>query len=166
MGTLNETTAKKIAKLFRLTYDAASYDGESLSAVAAMRRLLANEGLSANDIALVIESCNGEIEERKYSDADAEQIYARGVEQGRAQQQHKQQLPPEFYDAAGNPQWNAIALFCQSKTDRLRNDWEKTFVADMAGTTILREPTEKQAKHLIAIFVRLGGVYDPKQTTI
>jgi hypothetical protein len=80
MSALIEPVAKKIARLFRVL--ASDQDGEVLASVAAMKRLFAAERLSFHDIAAVIESCNGEIEERKYSDADAEIIFNRGVEQG------------------------------------------------------------------------------------
>ena len=58
------------------------FDGEALNAVAAMKRLFKAERLTFHDIATVIESCNGEIEERKYSNSDAEIIFNRGVEKG------------------------------------------------------------------------------------
>jgi hypothetical protein len=154
-STLNEPVAKRIATLFRML--GSNFDGEVLNTVAAMKRLFAAEGLSVNDIATVIENCNREIEERKYSDKDAEIIFARGVDKGRAEQLREQQAPPEFYDADGQPRWNEIALFCQRNDARLRSEWERTFVNDMAGKTLLREPTEKQAKYLLAIFVKLGG---------
>jgi hypothetical protein len=160
MSTLNEPVAKRIAKLFRLL--ASDFEGEVLSAARRMKQQLAGEGLSFNDIATVIENANGEIEEKKYSDADAEIIFARGMEKGRVEEARKQQAPPEFYDTDGHPRWNAIALFCQKHTARLHSDWEREFISDMAGKTLWREPSEKQAKHLLAIFVRLGGHYDPK----
>jgi hypothetical protein len=153
-SVINEPVAKRIAKLFRLL--GSDHDGEVLGAVGAMKRLFTAEGLSFSDVAIVIESCNGAIEERKYSDSDAEIIFARGVEKGRAEEAQKQQLPPEFYDADGQPRWNEIALFCRRNNARLRSGWEKTFVDDMAGNTTWRRPTEKQAKHLLAIFVKLG----------
>jgi hypothetical protein len=162
MSTLNESVAKRIAKLFRML--GSPFKGEVDNALTMMKHTLQTEGLSFNDIATVIESCNGEIEERKYSDADAEVIFARGVEKGRVAEAQKQQAPPEFYDADGCPRWNEIALFLQKNERRLRDEWERTFINDMAGKTLLREPTEKQAKHLLAIFVRLGGYYDPKAT--
>jgi hypothetical protein len=31
----------------------------------------------------------------------------------------------------------------------------------MAGTTLVREPTPKQAKYLIAAFLKLGGKHAP-----
>ena len=154
MGALNEPVAKRIAMLFRML--SSNYEGEVLSAVAAMKRLFAAEGLAFNDIATVIESCNGEIEERKYSDSDAEIIFARGVEKGRAEQTRVQAGSPEFYDADGRPRWNAIALFCQKNHQRLRPT-EQGFVDDMAGNTLWREPSEKQARWLLSIFLRLGG---------
>jgi hypothetical protein len=129
-----------------------------------LKTQLAAEGLSFNDIATVIEIANGEIEERKYSDTDAEIIFTKGVEKGRAEEARNQQAPPEFYDADGRPRWYEIALFCQKNTARLRDNWERTFIDDMAGKTLWREPSEKQAKHLLAIFVKLGGYYDPKAT--
>ncbi len=63
MVTLNEPVAKRIATLLRML--ASNFDGEVLSTVAAMKRLFAAEGLSFHEIASVIESANGEIEEKK-----------------------------------------------------------------------------------------------------
>ena len=83
MGALNEPVAKRIAKMFRLL--GSNYDGEVLNAVAAMKRLFAAEELTFHDIATVIENANGEIEQLKYCDSDAETIFNRGVEKGRAE---------------------------------------------------------------------------------
>src|SRR5215813_14728612 len=130
MSTLNEPVAKRIATLLRML--SSDFEGEVLNVVAAMKRLFAAEGLAFNDIATVIESCNGEIEERKYSDSDAEIIFARGVEKGRIEEARKQQAPPEFYETDGRPCWHEIALFCQKNAGRLRDGWEKEFVNDMA----------------------------------
>lgn len=157
MTDLKESSAKRIAKLVRLM--SSEHDGEWSNAVRKLKLFLRNEGLTFNDLATVIENCDGAIEERRYSDMDAEIIFARGVEKGRKEER---ELPPEFYDGDGDPRWNEIALFCQKNNARLRGAWEHDFINDMAGKTIWREPTEKQAKHLIAIFIRLGGYYDPK----
>jgi hypothetical protein len=154
--------AKRIASLFRLL--GSDFEGEVLGAVAAMKRLFTAEGLSFHDIATVVESCNGTIEERKYSDADAKVIYERGIEKGRAEGRAEQQLPPEFFDLNGQPRWSEIALFCQRNIARLRNAREKEFVNDMAGKMTWCEPTERQGKWLFAIFVKLGGRYDPQTT--
>jgi len=100
MTALNEPVAKRIATLFRML--GSDFNGEILSAVAAMKRLFAAEGLSFHDIAALIESCNGEIEGRKYTDDDAQIIFERGVERGRdLAEQQRDDL--EFYDSDGRP---------------------------------------------------------------
>jgi hypothetical protein len=156
MSALDEPIAKRFAKLFRLL--ASNFDGEVLSVVRRMKQQLAAEGLSFNDIAIVIENANGEIEERKYSDADAEIIFARGMEKGREEEARKKEqiVPADYYDADGGPRWDAIALFCQKNHDRLRPS-ERQFVDDMVGSTMWRQPSEKQSKWLLTIFLRLGG---------
>jgi hypothetical protein len=164
MNSMVVSVAKRVAKLFRLL--GSDFDGEVLNAARRMKHQLAAEGLSFNDLAVVIENAAGEIEERKYSDADAEIIFARGIEKGRKEEAQKRDAPPEFYDSDGRPRWSEIALFCQKNIGRLRDDWERTFINDMAGKTLWRQPSEKQSKHLIAIFVKLGGPYDPKATNL
>ena len=54
----------------------------------------------------------------------------------------------------------------QKHITQLRSQWEITFINDMAGKTLWREPSDKQAKHLLVIFVKLGGSYDPRTTHI
>jgi hypothetical protein len=165
MSTLNEPVAKRIAKLFRLL--ASDFDGEVLNAARRMKQRLGSEGLSFNDIATVIENANGEIEERKYSDTDAEIIFAKGVEKGRAEEARKQTAPPEFYDADGQPRWYEIAVYCQQNSTQLRDEWERNFANDIPPKIIkYGRPTEKQIPHLLAIFVKLGGYYDPKAANV
>jgi hypothetical protein len=154
MSALDEPVAKRIGKLVRMF--GSSFENESHVALTKLKRVLDEEGLTFNDLATVLENANGEIEELKYSDADAEIIFTRGVEKGRAEEARKQQAPPDFYDADERPRWNAIALFCQQQHQRLRPN-EQEFIDDMAGQTMWREPTEKQAKWLLSIFIRLGG---------
>ena len=163
MSSLNEPVAKHIAKFFRLL--GSDFEGDVLAAVQRHEStLLEAEGLSFHDIAIVIENHNGEIEERKYSDSDAEQIFVRGVEKGRAEEAQRRDLPPEFYDADGQPRWNEIALFCRKNIAQLRSEWEREFITDMAGKTLWQQPSEKQAKYLLGIFIRLGGVYEPNNS--
>ena len=165
MTTLNEPIAKRIAKLFRML--ASDFDGEVLNAARRMKQQLIAEGLSFNDIATVIENANGEIEERKYSDADAEIIFAKGVEKGRTEEARKQQAPPEFYDADGSPRWYEIAMFCQQNRAQLRSEWERNFANDVPARIIkYGKPTDNMIPHLLGIFVKLGGKYDPKTAHI
>jgi hypothetical protein len=161
MSTLNEPIAKRVAKLFRML--ASDHDGEVLNAARKLKQQLIAEGLSLNDIATVIENAGGEIEERKYSDSDAEIIFKRGVEKGHAEEARKREAPPEFYDVDGQPRWYEIAVFCQQNSNQLRREWERDFANDIPGRIIkYGGPTERQVPHLLAIFVKLGGHYDPK----
>lgn len=157
MSTLNEPVAKRIATMFRLLNS--NFDGEVLGAVAAMKRLFAAEGLSFHDVATVIESCNGEIEERKYSDADAKAIYERGKEEGRAEQQGNDL---EFFDIDGNPRFYDITVFNRDNVGRLRSAWEKEFTNDIVGKVLGNPPSRKQAQCILKIYVKLGGHCDPK----
>ena len=159
MSTLNEPVAKRIATFFRQL--SSEYEGDVLAAVNALKQLLLAEGLSFHDIATVIENHQGEIEERKYSDSDAEVIFSVGWKKAAPKKHSCRDLPPEFYDADGQPRWNEIALFCRKNTAQLRGEWERKFISDMAGKTLWQQPSQKQAKHLLGIYIRLGGVYEP-----
>jgi hypothetical protein len=156
MSELKETTAKRISKLIRMF--GSSFEPETHVALRKLQDLLETERLTFSDLAIVIENANGAIEERKYSDTDAEIIYARGKEKGReeAARERPQQEPSDFYDADHHPQWHAIAIYCQQNIQRLEERHHE-FVDDMAGNTMWRAPTEKQGKYLLSLFVRLGS---------
>jgi hypothetical protein len=152
------TLARRIGKLIRLL--GSNIEGEAISAASALRRVQQTEGFSFHILANLIES----FEERKYSDTDAEIIFMRGEEKGRREEMGKQQAPAEFYDADGSPRWYEIASFCRQNNARLRDEWERNFVSDEFVAKIIKfgRPTDKQIPHLMAIFVKLGGYYDPK----
>ena len=147
--------AKRIGKLIRLM--GSSFEGEAIGAVTGLRRLMQTEGIAFNDLALLVENCDGRIEEKRYSDADAEVIFARGVGQGRIDEARyrPQAEPTEYYDADGEPQWHAIALYCQRHYESLEQK-HREFIDDMTGNTLWRAPTEKQGKYLLSLFYRLG----------
>jgi hypothetical protein len=165
MSVLNESTAKRIAKLIRLM--SSEHDGEWGNAVRKLKLVLSNEGLSFNDLATVIENCDGAIEERKYSETDAKIIFERGMEKGRTEEARKQQAPPEFYDADGSPRWYEIALFCEQNSSQLRDEWDRDFISGMSEKMIRwHRPTPKQMPILMSIFKRLGGYYDAKAANL
>jgi hypothetical protein len=149
--------ARRIGKLIRLL--ASNVESEAIGAATALRRVQQTEGFSFNVLANLIES----FDERKYSNGDAEIIFMRGEKKGRRQDVGKQQAPPEFYDADGHPRWLEIASFCQQNSARLRDEWERNFANGIVSKIIrYGGPTEKQSRCLLAIFVKLGGRYDPK----
>ena len=155
MNALNEPVAKRIATLFRIL--SSDFDGEVLSAVAAMKRLFAAEGLAFNDIATVIESCNGEIEERKYSDSDAEIIFERGVEKGRAESRGRS-LSANYFDEDGEPRWAEIAKFCHEHPAlRSLKPNEQEFIDELQAKLRWRSPSRAMGGFALSIFWKLGG---------
>jgi len=151
MTAINEDLASKIASLFRML--GSNFEGERTNAVSRLHNLLCKNNISFNDLAILIENHRGEIEELKYSDADAAVIYQKGVEKGRAQ---ARESGDGAFGVGGAPQWVKMALWCQERSTRLRPS-EQQFIDDMAGRTQFREPTPKQAQWLISIFLKLGG---------
>src|SRR6516165_6827596 len=122
MSAMRKTAIERIADLFRLLES--DFEGEVLGAVGAMKRLFQSEGLSFADIATVIANHQGEIEEKKYSDTNAEIIFQKGMAKGREEEVRKQAAPPEFFDVDGQPRWYEIAVFCQQNSTKLRSEWE------------------------------------------
>ena len=140
---------------------ASPFDGEAANALGMLRKRMLAEGLNLNltfcDFATLFENCRGQIEEKKYSDSDMGGMWERAVAQGREQGLQEQQLEEtEFRDEFGEPKWHAIALYCQDRINRL-NEWEREFINNMAGKTMWRNPKGKEPKHLLAIFLQLGG---------
>jgi hypothetical protein len=164
---VNEAVAKKIARLFRMF--GSPFEGEAHNALRAMQHLLEAEGLTFNDVAVLIENASGEIRELKYSDDDANIIFTRGVEKGHAEAARQQELPPECYNVDGSPRWFEIASFCQQNSMQQKNGkpllstWDQDFISDMPSKIIrYGKPTAKQIPFLVAIFIKLGGHYEPK----
>jgi hypothetical protein len=151
MASLDETLAKQIADRFRRL--GSDFEGERNNAATALWRLLNANRISFNDLAVLIENHTGEIEELKYSDADAAVFFQKGVEKGQAEA--RESGAGGFWNGS-EPQWAKITQWCQARSLRLRPK-EQEFIDDMAGRTQFREPTPKQAQWLISIFLRLGG---------
>ena len=61
------------------------------------------------------------------------------------------------FTTTAEPRWYEIAVFCKQNSARL-DEWDRDFVTGMPAKMIkYGKPTEKQAPHLLAIFVKLGG---------
>jgi hypothetical protein len=89
--------------------------------------------------------------------ADIRKIYDQGYAAGVRDAENKRFGSSDFIDENGLPAWHEIALFCQRNIDRIKKPSECEFINDMAGKTLWREPTERQATWLKDIFLRLGG---------
>ena len=145
----------RIADLVRLL--GSDSEGEVLAAHAALKRLLASHDVSFTDLGNGIEKlATGGLEQ-----AELERVFEAGRAKGlfEAGRQQAEELAVYGQRLDGSYDWLAIALFCQRENTRLRGDVERKFVNDMAAcmSFLGREPREKQAVWLLAIFRRLGG---------
>jgi hypothetical protein len=142
--------ADKIKPLVRLL--SSDQAGEVVAAARALVRLLKANGTDIHALADGIGRANGKI-----SDADMRVLFDAGYEAGlRAAEDKLHANGDAFHNIDGLPCWHDMATWCQRRGDRLR-ERERTFIDDMAGRTVWREPSEKQAKWLKSLFHRLGG---------
>ena len=127
-------------------------EGEIVAAAHAIKRTLKSAGTDIHTLAERIEKPNG----IGLTEAEMKKLYDAGFSAGMREAENRRYGSADFHNVDGTPHWHEIALFCQQHNDRLTVK-EKPFVNDMAARTVWREPTEKQAKWLKSIFLRLGG---------
>jgi len=156
VSNLNEPTAKRIGKLVRMF--GSSFENERNVALSKLVTVLDEESLTFNDIAVVIENADGEIEQLKFSDSDAEMIFAKGVEKGRKENTGH---ALSKFDDDGEPRWNEIAKFCIGSPARTTlKPSEQDFIDELPGRLQRwREPTRPQGGFLLSIFWKLGGTF-------
>ena len=160
LAMLTEPAAKRIAKLVRLM--SSEHDGEWSNAVRKLKIVLGGEGLTFNDLAAVIESANGEIEERRYSETDAKAIFERGVEKGKAQGNGStSNFSGQYIDEFGQPHWTEIAMFCRGNPAFARLKPNEQDLVNEMPTRVARwgAPTRPSGGFLLSIFWKLGGSF-------
>jgi hypothetical protein len=150
-----KTYEQKLAALIRML--GSSSEHEARSALAALGRLLASRSVGFTELGDAVERlATGGLEE-----AELERAFEAGRQQGVVEARRELAKTEAVYGQRpdGSYDWPAIAQFCQrTGRGRLKPN-EQQFVDDMAGGLSFsgREPTEKQAMWLIAIFRKLGG---------
>jgi hypothetical protein len=141
--------AGKLGKLLKLlTSDRA---GEVVAAARALMKTLDGAGLDIH--ALV---ANLGLDGKRFSEADAAEIYRRGVEDGRqqAEAERDDDANDGFARDVSVEQWGVIAWDCLHHRF-LHGAHERDFVESMvARCADGREPTEKQAAWLRKIYAR------------
>jgi hypothetical protein len=139
--------APKLGKLLRML--ASDHDGEVVAATRAIRRTLEAEKLDIHALAETVEASNGI---RKFSEADALEIYQRGVREGRSAAEAER----GFTDIDDEPDWDEIARTCQAYPSKLFGDHEREFVDDMVHRTrVSLGLSEKQQAWLRKIYMRV-----------
>jgi hypothetical protein len=154
-GAAEKPFEARLANLVRML--GAEHESEVLAAHRALKRLLASHGVTFTDLGDAVEKlATGGLEE-----AELKRVFDAGRAEGAldAERKHAEAEITSGKRADGSTDWEGIALYCQRKLSRLRDAKEREFVNDMAARLTFpgREPTEKQATWLLAIFRRLGG---------
>jgi hypothetical protein len=93
--------APKLGRFLRML--TSNHDGEVLAAVQAMQRMLQSEQLDMHALAEMVESATGI---KKFSEADALEIYQRGVQKGRDEAEAEKGFCSVDHD---DPSWHDIA---------------------------------------------------------
>jgi hypothetical protein len=150
----SKTYEQRLADLIRRL--GTDHDGEIIATVRALARSLASRGLTFTDLGDGVEKlATGGLEE-----AQMKRVFDAGYHKGVEDAEHKQAESQAVYGlrADGSPDWEAIALHCQRRKDRL-DARHHQFVDDMASRMSWgREPTsEKQGKYLLSLFRQIGG---------
>jgi hypothetical protein len=139
--------AGKLRPLIRLL--ASDQDGEALAAARAIVRTLKATGSDIHALANSVDSANG----KRFSEADAAEIYRRGVEDGRRQAEAERPPADDFARDVSAEEWREIAEECLHHRF-LRSTKERGFVEQMVEWCEDREPTERQAAWLRQIHAR------------
>lgn len=144
---------KRIAQLFRLL---GSTGGERRNAFAALERLMQSEGVSWSDIGNTIER-DDERNGGKYTEAELQEfgqaLRAEGVEAG-----IKIGLARAANGALSLPKPAEMAEYCHQQLGRLKNDWQRDFVADIfVITRHTMNLSRGRLANLAKIYIEIGG---------
>ena len=136
-----EPVAEKLSKLLKLL--SSPHDAEALGAARAILRTLEGAGADIHELA-------ARVEELKLSEAEMQRNYDQAYRDGRdaaaADVDFSSVDPPSFYEMAKEIEY---------KDNGHLNAKEREFVGDMVRWCARREPSEKQAKWLHAIYCRI-----------
>jgi hypothetical protein len=121
-----EPVAEKLEKLLRML--SSPREGEVVAAAQAIMRTLKGVGADIHELAACVK---------------------------RAAERDKPAAARDMWRDV-EPNWQEIATECRDRGDGRLTPREHEFVNDMVRWTVYRKPSEKQAKWLHSIYVRLG----------
>jgi hypothetical protein len=132
----------KISKLIRML--SSPNDGEVVAAARALMRTLEAEGADIHELAERVEG-------RKLSRAEMKIIYDRAFQDGK-----NAAVAANGFSPVGVPTFYSMACEIQAKANGRLSPKEQDFIADMVRWCARREPSEKQAKWLHALYCKIG----------
>jgi hypothetical protein len=130
---------QKLEKLVRLL--SSDKDHEVLAAARAITRTLSAAHSDIHELAARVKGV---------SEADMQRIFDAGVQEG------KDAAAAAGFKSTEGPSYYEMATYCVEHDDGRLTPKERGFVEDMTRWCARREPTEKQAKWLHVLWVRLG----------
>jgi hypothetical protein len=142
-AVIDTTTNDKIEKLLKVALSS-DKEGEVVAAAHAIRRMLANAGSDIHELAARIKG-------GKLSEAEMRKIYDAGVQEGK-----DTAATAAGFGSTEGPTYLEMATFCASHDNDRLTPREREFIDDMTRWCVRREPTEKQAKSLHMLWVKLG----------
>jgi hypothetical protein len=132
----------KLGKLVKML--SSPNEGEVVAAVRAILRTLQAEGTDIHELAERIEG-------RKLSRAEMQLIYDKAFQDGK-----NSAAAAGGFSPANVPTFHSMACEIQANGGGQLSPKEQDFVEDMVRWRALREPSEKQAKWLHALYCRIG----------
>jgi len=145
LAAVDEKLMKKIAGIVRrLT---SNQPGEVAASLETLGRVLQSAGADViHCIADRIEHHSG------LTDAEMKAVFDAGVERGRKQAKQAARINGGIFPPAHD-----MAMWCRQQEHKLRDDWERTFINDIAARSLTRALTPRQEEKLRGIFLRTGG---------
>jgi hypothetical protein len=143
----NSDFMKRFLKLFKLL--GSDHAGERESAASAIYRLCDTTGVKITDIAIMLAA----------TEADANKIFARGVERGR-NEAGGHSLSADYFDGDGQPRWDEMVKFCMASPGfgYLKQN-EQEFISEVQVKLQFRAPTRPMGGCLLSIYWKLGGEF-------
>jgi hypothetical protein len=137
------TKEEKLAMLVRLL--SSEHEGEVLSTVQALRRILESAGGNFHTLAEIIEKSNGS----RIPEADMRKLYNAGFEAGQRAAE-----TTAFHGMDIAPSWHEVACHCRDQR-KARDEREQKFIEDVCRRTVHGGTlSEKQQSWLRKIYAR------------
>jgi hypothetical protein len=134
---MNTEMVKKLLKML-----SSPNDGEVVNAAHLLIRVLKEGGADIHELAARVEGL---------SEAEMKKLYDAGFRDGK-----KNAVTTTEFTDVGKPTFYSMACEIQHKNNDRLSEKESNFVDDMVRWCALREPSERQAAWLHAIYCKIG----------